>query len=88
MGQAAQTAFLEEVVRGVYQLETFDRRDIEQARAVMARYGDTAIGLADSSIVVLAERYSAPDVLTLDERHFRAMRVGPRKRFRILPSDL
>jgi hypothetical protein len=28
------------------------------------------------------------DILTLDERHFRAMRPATRKSFRILPADL
>jgi predicted nucleic acid-binding protein len=43
--------------------------------------------LADASIVVLAERYDAATVLSLDERHFRALRIHRRKRFRILPFD-
>ena len=45
------------------------------------------IGLADASIVVLAERLDVHDLLTLDERHFRAV-LGPRdKPFRLLPAD-
>jgi predicted nucleic acid-binding protein len=37
--------------------------------------------------VVLANRYGIRDVLTLDERHFRALR-GPNGRpFRLLPAD-
>ncbi|MBK6866303.1 MAG: hypothetical protein IPG91_23715 [Ideonella sp.] len=51
----------------------------------MRRYGDMQIGLADASIVVLAERHATTEVLTLDLRHFQALRVGGRKRFRILP---
>jgi predicted nucleic acid-binding protein len=53
----------------------------------MRRYGDLQIGLADASIVVLAERHGTSDILTLDLRHFQALRVGGRKRFRILPAD-
>jgi hypothetical protein len=41
----------------------------------------------DASRVVLAERHHTLDVLTLDERHFRAI-TGPGGRpFRILPGD-
>jgi len=54
---------------------------------VIERYTDLQIGLADASIVVLAERHAVTEVLTLDERHFRAMRVDRRKRFKILPVD-
>jgi len=37
--------------------------------------------------VVLANRYGVRDILTLDERHFRAMRGMDGRPFRILPSD-
>jgi hypothetical protein len=51
------------------------------------RYFDLDIGLADASIVVLAERFGVREVLTLDERHFLALRIERRKRFKILPID-
>lgn len=58
-----------------------------QAAASIERYADQSLGLADASIVVLAERYGTLDVLTLDERHFRVL-LGPGDRpFRILPAD-
>ena len=58
-----------------------------EARRVIDRYGDLAIGLADASLVVLAMRYGVTDLLTLDERHFRAI-LGPRgEPFRLLPAD-
>jgi len=84
---AAQSALLAEVVRGAYRLERFDAADIETARTLMERYAGLRIGLADASIVVLAERHRTRDVLTLDERHFRTLRIGRRQRFRILPAD-
>jgi predicted nucleic acid-binding protein len=87
VGTAAQTALLGEVVRGAYRLESFDAADIETARTVMERYAGLRIGIADASIVVLAERHRLRDVLTLDERHFRTLRFGRRQRFRILPAD-
>ena len=87
VGAPAQSALLGEVVRGAYRLEPFGAADIESAKAIVERYGDLRIGLADASIVVLAERHHAREVLTLDERHFRALRIGRRQRFRILPAD-
>ena len=36
---------------------------------------------------VLAERHETHDVLTLDERHLRALRVPGGRPFRLLPSD-
>lgn len=87
VNRAAQDRLLEQVASGVYRLEPFVQEDVAVARDVLDRYRDLALGIADASIVVLAERYGTNDVLTLDERHFRALR-GPRgKPFRLLPAD-
>lgn len=87
VGTVAQLDLLDEVARGVYRLEPFGQADVATARDVVARYADLDVGLADASIVVLATRHNGRDVLTLDERHFRAMRTLDRKRFRLLPAD-
>jgi len=87
IGRRAQAALLEEVARGAYQLEPFAAADVARAKEVIEQYADLEIGLADASIVVLAERHAVTEVLTLDQRHFRAMRVERRKRFKVLPFD-
>ena len=87
IGGRAQAALLEGVARGAYQLEAFDAADIARAKEVVDRYADLEIGVADASIVVLAERHGTSDVLTLDQRHFRAMRIDRRRRFKVLPFD-
>jgi len=87
IGPRAQAALLEEVARGAYQLELFGAADIARAEEVIERYADLEIGLADASIVVLAERHGVSQVLTLDQRHFRALRIERRKRFKVLPFD-
>ena len=87
IGQRAQAALLEEVARGAYQLEPFGAADVARAKEVVEQYADLEIGLADASIVVLAERHAVTEVLTLDQRHFRAMRIERRKRFKVLPFD-
>ena len=87
IGVIAERALLAEVGRGVYRVESFDAEAVAAAEAVIGRYADLGIGLADASIVVLAERYGVRDVLTLDERHFRAMRGPGGRSFRLLPAD-
>lgn len=87
VGPAAQSALLEEVGRNAFQLEPFDANDIERARAVVEDFNDLKIGLADASLVVLAERHDIADVLTLDRRHFEVLRFARRRRFRIVPTD-
>lgn len=87
MGQGRELALLNEVKRGTYRLEPFSEGDVAEAIGVIQRYADLGLGLADASNVVLANRFDAFDVLTLDEHHFRVLR-GPRDRpFRLLPTD-
>jgi predicted nucleic acid-binding protein len=86
-GVDAESLFLAEIGRRAYELATFDEDDVEEARHLITKYRSLRIGLADASIAVLAARYDSFDVLTLDERHFRAIRPAPRKNFRILPAD-
>lgn len=86
-GQEKQLALLGEVVDGAYRLAEFGRDDVRAAGEVMRRYADLRIGLADASIVVLAEKHSTSDVLTFDQRHFRAIRRSDGRPFRLLPDD-
>ncbi len=68
-------------------LAPFDADDVSRATDVLDRYADLGLGFADASIVVLAGRHQTVDLLTLDERHFRAI-SGPHDRpFRLLPAD-
>ncbi|MGE0541303.1 MAG: type II toxin-antitoxin system VapC family toxin [Dehalococcoidia bacterium] len=86
-GQEPALTLLNDVARGVYQLESFDSADIAAAIAIINRYAALNLGLADASLVVLAERHQCLDILTLDQRHFRAV-LGPGGRpFRLLPFD-
>jgi predicted nucleic acid-binding protein len=87
VGIAAERALLAEVGRGVYQLDSFGPEDIDTAERVIGRHRDLGIGLADASVAVLAVRYGVRDLLTLDERHFRAIRGPGGRPFRLLPGD-
>lgn len=87
VGVASERALLAEVGRGVYRLESFDADDVDAAEGIIGRYADLEIGLADASLVVLATRYGVRELLTLDERHFRALRGPGGRAFRILPAD-
>jgi uncharacterized protein len=86
VGQAARARLLQEVERGAYSLAPMSGVDIGRAREVIERHADLGISLADASIVVLASRHQVPDVLTLDQRHFRVLSAHGRP-FRVLPAD-
>ena len=83
----AAQSLLEDVARGAYQLETFSADDVDGALAVLRRYPALDLGLADASLVVLAERHRALQILTLDERHFRVVRGPAGRPFELLPAD-
>ena len=88
VGSAAQRALLRDVAAGAYRLAPFAESDVDRASQIIDKYADLGIGLADASVVVLAERGGTLDVLTLDERHFRALRGPGGRPFRLLPSDV
>jgi uncharacterized protein len=83
----SELALLEEVAHGAYELAAFARDDVAAALQTARRYRDLRVGLADASIVVLADRYGTNRVLTLDERHFRALRTLRGDPFVVLPAD-
>jgi predicted nucleic acid-binding protein len=87
VGHQAQLALIDEVVRGAYQLDVFSAEDVGHAKRIMERYADLRIGLADASVVVLANRHRTLELLCTDERHFRALRGAAGKPFRLLPFD-
>lgn len=87
LGHHRALAILDEVASGGYQLEPFDRADVGVASSVARRYADMRLGLADASIVVIAARHGTDRILTLDERHFRAIRPLQGGAFSVLPAD-
>lgn len=78
---------LVDVGAGAYELASFGAADILRAKDIIKRYADRGLGpgLADASIVVLAERYGCLDLLSLDQRHVRSISGPNRKPFRLLP---
>ena len=85
LGVSAELAVLGELAGGAWDLATFGTEDLAQAQAVVERYADQSIGLADASIVILAARYRTRTVVTLDRRHFGVVRPIDGGNFKILP---
>jgi uncharacterized protein len=87
VGQQAEAALLREVAEGAFELVTFLAEDVADAMALIERYGDLKIGLADASLAVIAARVRTTRILTLDERHFRSIRPLWGRAFTLLPAD-
>jgi predicted nucleic acid-binding protein len=87
LGVRASRDFLSDVAHGAYQLAPMAAADVGAAGRILDRYQDLKIGLADASSVLIAERHGVADILTFDQRHFRAMTWGKGRPFRVLPAD-
>jgi hypothetical protein len=85
LGVSAELAVLRELAGGAWDLAAFGTEDLAQAHAVVGRYADQSIGLADASNVILAARYQTRTVVTLDRRHFGVVRPIDGGSFEILP---
>jgi predicted nucleic acid-binding protein len=85
LGVSAELAVLRELAGGAWDLAAFGTEDLAKAHAVVERYADQSIGLADASIVILAARYQTRTVVTLDRRHFGIVRPIEGGSFKILP---
>ncbi len=88
VGTREQTALLAEVARGAFRLEPFTNADVGAALQTLERYRDLDLGIAYASNILLATRHATRDILTLDERHFRAVTTPDGTPFRLLPADL
>ena len=54
--------------------------------ALVERYGDFPLGGTDASVAVLADRLGTDLVITLDHRHFAAIRSSSGAPYRLLPA--
>ena len=83
LGAAAETAFLRGL--GALDVEGPSREDFDRMAELVETYADFPLGGTDASVIALAERVSAGIVVTLDHRHFAAVKPNHRDAFQLLP---
>jgi predicted nucleic acid-binding protein len=83
LGAAAESAFLHGLA--VLDVEGPDSDDFVRMAQLVDEYADFPLGGTDASVVALAERLDATLVVTLDHRHFGAVRPRHREAFELLP---
>lgn len=84
-GVANELAVLDELTGGAWDLAALDLEGLRRARTVISSHRDQEIGVADASIVVLAERYRTRTIASLDHRHFDVLRCLDGGHFEVLP---
>ncbi|TLF76050.1 PIN domain-containing protein [Nocardia cyriacigeorgica] len=89
LGAAAARQFAEDISAGAYELAEWTQDYHAAALAIVSSFGDDDyIGMADASIVVIADRYRTTNVMTLDQRHFRKLKpLWGVSHFTLLPFD-
>ena len=85
LGRGPQTAFINDLAEGAWMVEWGEERDLQRARELDHEYRDLRLGLVDSTVMALAERLGAAAIVTLDLRHFGAVKLAGSPR--IVPRD-
>ncbi|MXP20142.1 PIN domain-containing protein [Gordonia sp. HNM0687] len=75
-GSRAERLVLAELASGAWELAAMSRDRLAAATAVVEKYADVPIGIADASNIVLADAYQTRTIATLDRRHFGVLRLG------------
>ncbi len=86
-GAGAARAFLQDVAAGRFDVECLEPGEYRSVLELSMRYAGLAPGLADLSIVVLAQRFGTHRIMTIDQRHFRAMVALDGEAFVLVPWD-
>jgi uncharacterized protein len=88
LGAHAEQVVLTELKSQAYRLAPFTDDDFKLASEVAVKYGDMQLGLTDASIVVQAARHKTTRILSLDHKHFGAVRpLTGEASFTLLPRD-
>ena len=87
LGPDAELAFLDDLAAGTYIVECLSAPELRATRDLAYRYRDLRVGLADASLVVLAQRLGTRRILTFDHRCFRMVKPLQGGAFTVLPTD-
>jgi predicted nucleic acid-binding protein len=80
---AVEAAFLRSLDQ--FTVESPTRDDWPLIANLVERYSDFPLGGTDASVAVLAERLDTDLIVTLDRRHFGALRMSDGRPFTLLP---
>lgn len=85
IGPHAEVAFAQSIAAGELTVEPVLDSEWSRIAELMDQYADLPLGMADASLVALAERHHAREIATLDHRHFSVVRPRHVASFILLP---
>jgi len=74
IGAQAQQSFVRSLRQGAAEMAPPIADDLPRIEALMVKYADLPMDLADASLMILAERLGHGRILSTDERDFRTYR--------------
>jgi uncharacterized protein len=83
-GASVEAEFLRRLA--FFEVETPTADEWSIMADLVERYANLPLGATDASIAVLAARFGTDLIVTLDRRHFGALRMSDGRPFRLLPD--
>jgi len=83
-GQPAQFQFLNQLAQGRIEIFQLENHHLKRMLALMMKYANLPMDLADASLVVLAEEMNDNRILTTDFRDFSVYRWDNNQAFKVL----
>ena len=87
LGIDVELDFLSDLEETTFLADSLTIAEIGVARNIVAQYRDLELGIAEASLVVLAQRWNTRRILTFDERAFRNITPLQGGSFVVLPAD-
>lgn len=85
-GPRAESQFLRSLAEDDFVPMELTKGDYDRMADLVDQYADFPLGTSDASVVALAERLDAPEVATLDLRHFSVVRPKHVHTLTLLPE--
>jgi predicted nucleic acid-binding protein len=84
-GAKPEAAFVRSLAAGDFTVAPVTAAGLERTADLIGQYADLPLGLADASVVTLAEQLEVEEIATLDRRHFSVVRPQHTDAFVLLP---
>jgi predicted nucleic acid-binding protein len=81
----AEQAFVRSVANGELIIEPVESHDVIRASVLMRESLDFPLGFVDATVIAVAERLGAREILTTDRRHFTAVRTNGSRLVSLVP---
>jgi uncharacterized protein len=85
VGAEAEVNLVEALAAGDLSQVDIETGDLVRMAALMRQYAGFPLGIADASVIAVAERLEADEVATLDRRHFPAVTPAHVAALKLLP---